>query len=108
MAHYSDSEIERYGLTCSFEDVFGKRDEIGMLLDEDDMGWVVANGKRIEPDTCPIFGDEVPYKSCTVVFPKEHRASVEHWLMYVHGGASISGVKDLGDQWAVRSDYMCW
>ena len=68
-------------------------------------GMVVARGG----DTCPIFGDEVPYKSVTVVCDIEDATEVQYWLEYIHGANSVSDAKLLGDgRIAMRSDYQCW
>ena len=83
------------------EDVFGKWvDHVRVHR-----GMVVSDSE----ERCPIFKDVVPYKSVTVVCPKEFSEEVAYWLEYVHGGDSISQVKDLPDgKIALRSDYMCW
>ena len=68
-------------------------------------GMVVARYK----DICPIFNDEVPYKSVTVVCPKSQYDEVVYWLEYVHGGDCVSITKELDDlRIAIRSDYQCW
>ncbi len=61
------------------------------------------------PRICPIWRDELPYKSVTVVCDREQEREVRHWLSYVHGGGNIEKVKELPDnKIAIRSNYMCW
>ena len=75
-------------------------------------GMVVARGNGHDdtpPTKCPIFGDEVPYKSVTVVCPASIEEQVIYWLGYVQGGDCVSKRKVLPDgRVAVRADYMCW
>lgn len=85
------------------EDVWGEYDPVlGVKVSE---GMIVAR----TDDTCPIFGDKVPYKSVTVVCNEEQKQEVTYWLEYVHGANSVSSVKEIEDNnVAIRSDYMCW
>ena len=84
------------------EDVWGKFDENFNLIDK---GMIVARHE----ETCPVFNDEVPYKSVTVVCDIEQENDVTDWLSYVHGGDCVSMRKDLKDRKvALRSDYQCW
>jgi len=83
-------------------------------------GMVVASGlKDFLPDVCPIWGDEPPYKSVTVICAAELEAEVAYWLEYVLGGGCISKIKALPDdrneeflrarnRVAMRADYKCW
>ena len=85
------------------DDVFGKYDMDKHIMV--DKGMIVANSK----ETCPIFKDEVPYKSVTVVCDNEQEGEVENWLSYVHGGDCVSQRKELpNNKVALRSDYQCW
>lgn len=68
-------------------------------------GMIVARHGEI----CPIFEDEVPYKSVTVVCPKNQYNEVVYWLEYVHGCDCVVMTKELDDlRVAIRSDYQCW
>lgn len=61
------------------------------------------------PIVCPVWDEELGYKSVTVTCNKDQQYEVEYWLEYVHGGNSISKTKDLPDnKVAIRSDYQCW
>lgn len=85
------------------EDVWGEFDVKNMK--EISTGMIVAKSD----ETCPHFGDVVPYKSVTVVCEEEQVNSVSYWLEYVHGGESVSRQKQLpGKKVAIRSDYQCW
>lgn len=67
-------------------------------------GMIVARAD----DICPVFGDEVPYKSVTVICNKDDYDEVCYWLEYVHGGDCISNEKTLPDgRIGIRSDYRC-
>ncbi len=85
------------------EDVFGKWTEDHRTKVHG--GMVMARSG----ETCPHFGDEVPYKSVTVVCPDALLEQASYWLEYVHGCDCISRVKSLGDgTTAIRSNYMAW
>ena len=85
------------------EDVFGTYNQ--KTFEKISNGMVVASSGQ----TCPIFKDKVPYKSVTVICPKDKVEQVIYWLEYVHGGDSVSKRKDLPDgKVALRSDYRCW
>ncbi len=58
----------------------------------------------------PVFEDNVPWKSVTVLFnptdvPEE---DVIYWLSYVHGGPYTKRRKLLNGKVAIRSDYQAW
>jgi len=60
-------------------------------------------------DRCPVWGDEIPYKSVTVLVPAGMLSEAVFSLEYVHGGGSISRQKLMPDgMCALRSDYQCW
>ena len=90
----------------------------GELRKEDVWGeFDVVNAKRISKgmiiasfkETCPVFGDVVPFKSVTVVCPEVQFDDVAYWLVYVHGAGCISKTKRLGNgEIAIRSNYQCW
>lgn len=84
------------------EDVWGTFDDNHERIS---WGMIVAQNEQ----TCPIFGDVVPYKSVTVICRPNQVEEVQYWLEYVHGGGSISHATTLenGDM-AIRSNYMCW
>ena len=72
---------------------------------------VVARGHGFEDVPavkCPVFGDEVPYKSVTVVCPANKLEEVQYWLEYVQGADCVSKVKPLMGHIALRADYKCW
>lgn len=85
------------------EDVWGKFDKI--TSKKISKGMIVARSE----EQCPHFGDEVPYKSVTVVCSEDQVSEVIYWLDYVQGGDSIVSTKEIGNnKLAIRSDYMCW
>jgi hypothetical protein len=72
-------------------------------------GMIVASEMKGYPDRCPIWKDKVPHKSVTVVCKKEQVPDVVYWLEFVHGGDSVTRMKDLPKgKVALRSDYQCW
>ncbi len=83
------------------EDVWGKWDKD---LNNIHKGMILAKYN----DTCPIWGDKIPYKSVTVLTKADQVEEVSYWIEYVHGADSISAVKDVGQMIAIRSDYTCW
>lgn len=88
-------------------DVFGEFDFKANKKISD--GMVVASGKYGENTTCPVFGDDVPWKSVTVICKPEQESEVVYWLGYVHGGGNISNRRVLDDgRIALRSNYMAW
>lgn len=105
------------------DDVWGKWSEDYKLLDR---GMVVAQGyppslakspagaaelfDRIQVgDICPVWEDELRYKSVTVICTEEQEDDVCYWLEYVHGGNAITKKKKLnGGKVAIRSEYQCW
>ena len=61
------------------------------------------------PQICPIWKNELGYKSVTVIFEEKDYAAVTYWLEYVHGGGCVVDEKSLPEgKMAIRSDYMCW
>ena len=77
---------------------------------QEDMVWVVKTPylAAAQGETCPVWGDVVPYKSVTVVVPRKDEADAEYCLACHHGG-HWSRRKDLGRGFiAIRSDYQCW
>jgi hypothetical protein len=106
----------------TMDDVWGKFDDNLNLISR---GMVVAQGyigdqyyeKGLEhwknklklSNVCPVWGDEIPYKSVTVICNKEQEDEVRYWLCYVHGGGAVEKWKELpGNKVAIRSNYMCW
>jgi hypothetical protein len=75
-------------------------------------GMMVARGhghKDKPQNVCPIFKDEVPWKSATAICALAMEPEVTYWLEYVQGGNCISQRKVLpGGRVALRCDYMCW
>lgn len=108
------------------------KDDVWGLWDEDTFsliskGMIVARGlpsvddryftqekrnetiSRAYPDVCPVWGDQLPYKSVTAICDADQVEGVSYWLEYVHGGGSVSDFKELPDgKVAIRSNYMCW
>lgn len=62
------------------------------------------------PNVCPIWGDELPYKSVTVVCNSDQFDEVKYWLEFVHGSNCVQDSKFIenGTKIAIRSDYQCW
>lgn len=102
--------------------VWGKYDDNLNLLNR---GMIVAQGyigdkyyeqglehwkKKVQTtNVCPVWKDELPYKSVTVICELSQKGEVEYWLEYVHGGSSVEKWKELpGGKVAIRSNYMCW
>lgn len=85
------------------EDVWGRFNENTHEMETE--GMVVARqGQR-----CPVFNDEVPYKSATIVCLPEQEKEVLYWLDFVQGGGNVSKRLVLpGGEVVLRSDYMCW
>ena len=87
----------------TMDDVWGTHDEDTYEITS--RGMIVAKTN----DICPIFGDQVPYKSVTVVCSRVQEDAVRYWLEYVHGGKCVSKTRNLpNSKIALRSDYMCW
>lgn len=105
------------------DQVWGKYTDDLELLDR---GMIVAQGyigdsfyphpgglehwkKKVQTtNVCPVWGDELPYKSVTVICEKEQEDEVKYWLSYVHGGEPEMS-KNLPDgKVAIRSYYKCW
>jgi len=65
---------------------------------------------QLAGERCPVFGDNMPYKSVTVIFdPKTHPYDeVTYWLSYVHGGDFERELTLKDGRIAIRSDYQCW
>ena len=92
--------------TLTKDDVFGLWDDDHNKVND---GLVVARGTYEGVEICPIFGDDVPWKSVTIVCDVEQADEVDHWCVFVHGGNCISKYKDLPDgKVAIRSNYMAW
>jgi len=90
------------GTKLTQEDVWGKYNHETHTLETE--GLIVAR-KGI----CPIFGDEIPYKSVTVVCSEDQFDDVKYWLDYVHGANCVSMVEEIENgKFAIRSNYMAW
>jgi hypothetical protein len=96
----------------TLEDVWGKYNANTMT--QDSCGMVVARGNPETPKKCPIWGDDLPYKSVTVVCREDQEQDVVYWLEYVQGNNCISRRSELSKRKygkgmiALRSDYQCW
>ncbi len=99
-----DKQVDPKRLTK--DDVFGTFlivDDIP--IERIDEGMVVGRQNTI----CPIWKDEIPYKSTTVVCAPDQVDQVEYWMTYVKGGNCISKTKTLEDgRIAIRGDYTAW
>jgi hypothetical protein len=85
------------------QDVWGSFDETTHEKLSD--GMIVARYK----DICPIWKDELPNKSVTVICTETQFNEVSSWLEYVHGAESVTKAKTLPEgKIALRSDYKCW
>lgn len=85
------------------EDVWGEYDVV--QLKKISNGMVVASSD----ETCPVFGDVIPYKSVTVICDENQFNDVKYWLEYVHGADCIAKTKILENgKIAIRSNYQCW
>lgn len=108
-------------MKVSKDDVWGKYTDDLKLLDR---GMIVAQGyigdkyfedglevwkKKVQTtNVCPVWGDELPYKSVTVICTKEQEDEVKYWLSYVHAGEA-ERTKNLPDgKVAIRSNYQAW
>ena len=82
----------------------------GRKSDEDPC-WVFDEPYLVarQRERCPVWGDEVPFKSVTVIVDADDEGDAEYSLGYVHGGDCVSRRKELKDgRVALRSDYQCW
>lgn len=60
------------------------------------------------PTKCPIWKEELPYKTVTVICQVEQEQEVIYWLDYVMGGGCVQKTKQLsGNRIAMQADYMC-
>lgn len=99
------THVKPEGFKLNKDDVWGAYDV--------DTHKKVGDGLVIAQETngrCPVFGDNAPYKSVTVVFdPKTHPYDeVLYWLGYVHGGEHERELTLKDGRIAIRSDYQCW
>lgn len=84
------------------DDVWGKKEYISkgnykVIV----KGMVIADNG----DICPIWGDEIPYKSATLICEENQVEEVNKWIRYVKG-QGYSRKKKLPDgRVALRSDY---
>ena len=99
----------------TMEDVWGKHEMETEFIPKIPIVWihhgmlVATSHEDGLPKICPIWKDELKYKSVTVVCNKDQEEEVSYWLEYVHGGGSISRRKELPEnKVALRSDYQCW
>lgn len=97
------------------DDVWGKTEMESEFIPKIPVKWI-HHGKLVAtshddglPKICPIWKDELRYKSVTVICNKQEASDCEYWLEYVHGGGSVSKRKELpGGKIAFRSDYQAW
>ena len=122
----SDRDIHQDDdLTIQLRDVYGEwSDDFTTLLNK---GMIVAKyigsnedakkgnmvaaheeNKKNFSGVCPVWGDTLQYKSCTIICEAEQEAEVEHWISYVEGGPPTLR-KELDDgRIAFRADYQAW
>jgi hypothetical protein len=75
-----------------------------------DMCWALKAPYRVAggDDTCPVWGDRVPWKSVTVIVEASEEDAAAYCLSMAHGaGWSRRKVLDDG-RVALRSDYAAW
>lgn len=93
------------------EDVWGKVD-FNYKTGKDkriSKGMIVASQAKGYPDKCPVWHDNIPKKSVTVICTNLQEPDVEYWLDYVLGAHSVSKRKSLPKgKLALRADYKCW
>lgn len=93
------------------EDVWGKVDFNHKTGDHKRIskGMIVATQAEGYPNKCPIWHDNIPHKSVTVVCTVLQEPDVEYWLDFVQGTNSVSKRKTLPKgKLALRADYKCW
>lgn len=74
-----------------------------------DNGLSIAELEERYSDTCPVWGDKLPWKSATIIGPEAQADDIAYWCEYVKGGGCISRCKRLPDgKIAFRCDYMAW
>ena len=98
-------------LTIAVNGPTGSRpdDRDDMWVWDEEAGYIVACGYTAFPPTCPVWGDEVGWKSVTVIVPAELENAATWSLEYNHGGGSVVKRLEMGDgRVALRSDYQCW
>ena len=98
----------RTATTLTKADVWGVFDENHVRLSD---GMVIARSG----ETCPHFGDEVPYKSVTVKVPvaiyldAELLTDVLYWLEFVQGAGTVTNTSnDEEGNLIIRAAYTCW
>tara|TARA_R100001594_G_scaffold150378_1_gene211304 strand:- start:132 stop:419 length:288 start_codon:yes stop_codon:yes gene_type:complete len=77
---------------------------------KEDMIWVFKKPYLVaqQHETCPVWGDKVPFKSVTVVIPEDEEKDAVVCLACAHGGG-WSRRKAVGAGLiALRSDYQAW
>ena len=76
------------------------------------------NKKCQSKSKCPIFKNNIPYKSFTIIVDANQFDDAVNWCSNLHGHESISKIKQFNylrvgkhirkNQVAIRSDYQCW
>lgn len=97
------------GATLTSDDVWGKVGGVADGFRRVSDGMVVARSK----DTCPVWGDEVPYKGVTVIGDwngdADFAVAMVYWLEYVLGSDAVDRTKVLADgRLAMRGNYTAW
>lgn len=113
----NDNEIHERppGIKLFKSDVWGKFDP--ETLESINEGMIVARGRPFSapedhqyslPSFCPVWNEELPYKSVTAICTEEDLDDVVFWLSYVHA-VEYQMVKRLPDnKVAIRSNYQAW
>jgi hypothetical protein len=77
---------------------------------EKDMTWVFNEPYLVgqQETVCPVWGDEIPYKSVTVIVAADEEDAATYCLACAHGG-DYDRRKVLDDgRIALRSNYQAW
>jgi len=97
------------------DDVWGKMEMESEYIPKIPIKWihhgmvVASSADDGLPKVCPVWGDELPYKSVTVICRPCFEQEVKYWLEYVHGGGSVTRRKVISkNEIALRSDYQAW
>jgi len=97
------------------EDVWGAHEMESEYIPKIPIKWihhgmlVATSGDDGLPNVCPVWGDELRYKSVTIICRPSLEQEARYWLEYVHGGGSVSRRKVISkNEIALRSDYQAW
>jgi len=72
-------------------------------------GYLREDFQPNRPTKCPIWKEELPYKTSTVICKAEQENEVTYWLEFVLGSGCVCKRKELsGNRIAMQAQYMCW